>query len=138
MANLIWRILLIDDDEDDQLLVRRMLQSIQCWSVQVVVIASYLSGIEAIQQGSYDAILIDYDLGPKNGLQLIGEAIALGCQTPMIMVTGHSRDEMASKALHAGASEYLTKSELNANLLEHTIRLSIAQKQDEENPHPRQ
>lgn len=132
MANVSWRILLIDDDEDDQLLVGKLLQSIERWSVHIVVAVSYLSGIEAIHQGSYDVILVDYDLGPKNGIELIHEATALGCKAPMIMVSGRGRHEMDLKAVQAGASSYLTKSELNAKLLEHTIRFSIERKQADE------
>ena len=59
------RILLVEDDEDDYVLAR----------------------------DRHDVSLFDYRLGEWTGLELVREAVAEGCETPIILLTG--RDSRA-------------------------------------------
>lgn len=69
--------------------------------------------------------MVDYDLGGKDGIQLIQEAVAKGIKGSFIMVTGRGNREMDVEAMKAGASEYVTKMELSPPLLERVIRYAI-------------
>jgi CheY-like chemotaxis protein len=68
--------------------------------------STYEEGWAMIQAGDYDAVLMDYDLGPKNGLDLIRRAVNNQCRFPIILFTGrgsyevdHASDAVWSSAL---------------------------------------
>lgn len=128
----IWNILLIDDDEDDFLLTREMLSAAQGRTCCLHWAATYEAGHKALEDPDvYDAILIDYDLGPRTGLDLIRQAAASGCPTPLILYTGRGSYEIDLEAMQAGATLYLTKNETTPLLLERSIRYAIERKQIE-------
>ena len=56
----------------------------------------------------------------------------LGLPCPMILLTGMGTYELDMEAMRVGAVDYLSKSELNAGLLERTIRYAIERKQTEQ------
>ena len=126
-----WKILLVDDDEDDYFLTRHMLTEAKHGKYILEWASTYDDGWSKIQAGGYDAVLMDYDLGPGNGLDLIRSAVANGYPFPIILYTGRGSYEVDLQAMHAGAALYLTKNEVNPLLLERSIRYAIERKQYE-------
>ncbi|HEX2979396.1 MAG TPA: response regulator [Anaerolineaceae bacterium] len=131
----VWRILLIDDDEDDFFLTRELLASARQGKFILEWEASYSAGKEALHANEYDAVLVDYDLGIQTGTQLIREMIAEGYRVPFLLMTGRGSYEVDLEAMDAGALDYLPKSEVNAALLERSIRYAIERKRVEEELH---
>lgn len=130
-SNLI-RVLLIDDDEDDYILTRDWFKEFQVASCTLEWVNNYQAGRNAIASGQYDVYLVDYRLGDGNGLELLREAIAHGCTTPIIFLTGQGDREIDIEAMKAGAADYLEKSQLAAPLLERSIRYALERKQNEQ------
>lgn len=118
-------ILLVDDDEDDYILTRGMLIEIYGGRCKVDWVSSWDQAIPHIMKWSHDAYLIDYRLGERNGIDLVREAIELGCQAPIILLTGDGSREVDLEAMRAGASDYLVKSELTAPLLDRALRYAM-------------
>ena len=120
-------ILLIDDDEDAQLLTRAALTAPAADGRRFVVDAclTYEEGIEAIRRNAHDVVLLDYRLGARDGLELLREAIASGCRTPIIMLTGQASAEIDRMALEAGAADFLDKNTISAPLLARAIRYTL-------------
>ena len=81
-------VLLVDDDEDDYLLTRRLLEQGCMDPVSIDWAPSYQRGLLSLLEGAYDVALIDYRLGPDNGVDLVRAVRARGCTTPLIMLTG--------------------------------------------------
>jgi two-component system, cell cycle sensor histidine kinase and response regulator CckA len=75
-----WQILLVDDDEDDFLLTRELLSQIKERKISLVWASSYQAGQECLQSNQFDAVLVDYDLGPHTGIDLIREFSSQGIQ----------------------------------------------------------
>jgi two-component system, cell cycle sensor histidine kinase and response regulator CckA len=121
-------ILLIDDDEDYLVLTRDYLSSIPDTVFIVDWKSGYDDGLAAIMEKRHDIYLVDYHLGGKNGLDLIKEAIGGGCRAPVILLTGQGERQIDLAAIEAGADDYLEKGELNARILERSIRYSIERK----------
>jgi PAS domain S-box-containing protein len=119
-----FRILMIDDRQDQYMLVRDFLSLSTYGTFEVDWAESLASGRSALTRG-YDACLVDYELGDDNGLHLIREVIATQIDVPMILITGHKEREIDIEALRAGAVDYISKSELKPSLLERTIRYAI-------------
>jgi PAS domain S-box-containing protein len=127
-----WRILLVDDDEDDYFLTKQMLKGAQHSKVILEWAPNYSSGEELLNSNRYDAVLVDYDLGSKTGIELIREFEGKGYPSPFILYTGRGSYEIDLEAMQAGATLYLTKNEVSPLSLERFIRYAIEHKEVEE------
>jgi len=127
-----WKILLVEDDREDYLLTKEMLAEARGRKYLLEWASDYESGKQAILLTSFDAILMDYDLGRKSGIDLTREVSALGCKSPIILLTGRGNYEVDMEAMQNGVTDYLSKSESTPSTLERAIRYAILQKQTEE------
>ncbi len=118
-------ILLVDDDEDDYVIVRDLLSDIKHTQYNVSWEPSYDQALSQIRQESFDVYLIDYRLGEKNGLDLLKEAVQIGCKCPIIMLTGQGYPEVDYEAMRIGASDYMVKGKINSQTIERSIRYAI-------------
>ncbi|MEI7729432.1 MAG: response regulator [Verrucomicrobiota bacterium] len=119
------RILLIDDDEDDYLITRDLLQEVERERFNVRWIRTGTEGLEVLRREEVDLCLCDYRLGATNGLDLLRTARSEGIRIPIILLTGQGDREVDMAAMQAGASDYLVKSGLDAAQLERAIRYSL-------------
>jgi signal transduction histidine kinase len=119
------RVLIADDDEDDYILTRDLLLRIGRPRFQLDWTPSYEGALEAIELNQHDVYLFDYHLGHADGLELMREALARGCKAPIILLTGNDNWETDVEAMKAGAADYLVKGQLDARLLERSIRYAL-------------
>ncbi len=119
------RVLIADDDEDDYILTRDLLLRIARPRFQLDWTPSYEGALEAIERNQHDVYLFDYHLGSSDGLQLLREALVRGCKAPIILLTGNDNWETDVEAMKAGAADYLVKGQLDARLLERSIRYAL-------------
>ncbi len=124
------RLLLIEDDEDDFILIRTLLSE-SFEKVKLDWANSYEGGLDALSHLHYDVCLLDYSLGDRTGLELLSEAREKGAGAAVIFLTAHGGNEIDLKALAAGASDYLVKGEINAGTLERSIRYAVERKKAE-------
>ncbi len=131
--NLIWNVLLIDDDEDDYVITRTMVSEAHYRKIELRWVSTYEEGLKEITSGyPYDAVIIDYDLGIKTGLDFVREIVPKECKFPIILLTGRGSYEVDVEAMQAGVSLYLTKDEIDSLLLERGIRYAIEMKRNEQ------
>src|SRR5690554_608297 len=97
-----FHILLVEDDRDDYLIAERLLSKINHSPVELDWKQTVPEGLRALTSKRYDAALIDYRLGPENGLSLIRDASREGVVTPMILLTGQGGDDIDIEAMRAG------------------------------------
>jgi signal transduction histidine kinase len=122
------RILLIDDDEDDAFITRELLEDATQASSQRYELEwkdRYDDGLNAVLRNAYDLVLVDYQLNPGTGRDLIAEARGMGATVPFILLTGLNSGAVDREAMDAGASDFLTKGQTDAALLERSIRYSL-------------
>jgi diguanylate cyclase (GGDEF)-like protein/PAS domain S-box-containing protein len=124
----IIRVLLVDDDEDDFVIVRDLLAEIQDVRYKLEWTSTYNTALHFIAQKKYDVCLFDYCLGEENGLNLLREVSSRGYRVPVILLTGQGAHEIDLAALKAGAADYLLKKDLRSSLLEHAIRYAMERK----------
>jgi DNA-binding response OmpR family regulator len=63
MARSAWRVLLVDDDEDDYFLTREMLAQAQGRKILLDWASDYETAQKKIDTETFDAVLVDYSLG---------------------------------------------------------------------------
>ena len=121
-ANDTLNVLLIEDDEDDFLITRSLLSKAQVIECELTWKSTFDDGLEALLTDQYDACLVDYRLGAHTGLDLLEAANDNGCQTPVILLTGQGDLKIDIEAMEAGAADYLNKNQIDAPLLERSLR----------------
>ncbi|MFN2362072.1 MAG: EAL domain-containing protein [Marinobacter sp.] len=119
------RILLIEDDEDDYLITRDLLQDTSPINVRLDWVDAYQEGVNALETGRYDVALVDLRLGPDSGLDLIGEAKRRNITSPFILLTGQGNEEIDARAVELGAADYLVKGMIDGQTLIRSIRYAI-------------
>jgi signal transduction histidine kinase len=131
LADMIARplsILLIDDDREDYLLTREMLADVSGTVFRIDHAPTYDDGLAALREGRHDAVLLDFRLGGRTGIELLREASDLERRPPVILLTGKGQRETALEALALGASDYLEKAGLSPALLERVILYAMRQR----------
>jgi signal transduction histidine kinase len=126
------KVLLVEDDQDDYLLVLDFLAETAPSKYAVEWKSSYGAGLQALDQGEYDVCLLDYCLGARTGLDFLREPAVKGCKSPIIFLTGQGAYDVDLEAMRAGAADYLIKNQINGPLLERSIRYAIERKRTEE------
>jgi signal transduction histidine kinase/HPt (histidine-containing phosphotransfer) domain-containing protein len=119
------KVLLVEDDEDDVIITRKLLSRIEGTSYPLDSVMSYEAGLEAILKGEHDICLLDYRLGESDGLEFLRQAAEKNCKVPVIILTGVGDREVDLKAARAGASDYMVKGQITTPLLERSIRYAI-------------
>jgi len=124
-------VLLVEDDEDDQLLTREMLSSIEGMQFDVDWVQRFDDAVQALHR-PFDVCLVDYRLGAHNGVEVLQEATRIGVTFPVILLTGQGDREVDLEAMRFGAADFLGKEGLNADQLERSIRYAIERRRSEE------
>jgi signal transduction histidine kinase len=122
------KVLLIEDDEDDMVLVSGLLREIQTVRFELAWESDYERGLARLCAESFDICVLDYRLGARNGVELVGEAGRRGCRVPIILLTSQDDLDVDLAAMNAGAADFLNKGQINAAVLERSIRYSIQQR----------
>jgi len=127
MAKTSVKVLLIEDDEDDVFLAREYLAESAVFKFEMDWESRPEEARKKMVSGAYDIFLIDYRLGSETGLDLIRFSQENGVLTPSILLTGQGDLKVDLDATRFGAADYLVKTELNASMLERSIRYTLSQ-----------
>ena len=119
------RVLLIDDDRMQCLLTKASFAQFRQEKFEVDWADTYEKGLKKLLSGEYTVCLLDYQLGERDGLELIREAIAAGCHVPIIFLTAEKGENIDIQAMEAGALDYLIKGEINTQALERSLRYAL-------------
>ncbi len=125
MSSTICRVLLIDDDEDDYIITRDLLDDVCTQRFDITWSATAEDALARIPTETFDVILVDYFVGGRTGLEIVRLGMESGCTAPMILLTGVGDRELDMAAATAGAADYLEKGKLTAALLDRSIRYAI-------------
>jgi diguanylate cyclase (GGDEF)-like protein len=126
------RVLLVDDDEDDYIMTRDLLDDVRERDYTIEWVPRFEDAVDKIANEQYDIYLFDYRLGEKTGIDLLRYALESGCKAPIILLTGQGDSEIDIEAMKAGAADYLPKNEINSGMLDRSIRYAIQHKRSEE------
>lgn len=109
---------------DDHAIIRDGLKQIFADTDDIVVAGEAADGhhvLTKVRQQDWDALVLDLSMPGKNGLDLIKQIKNEKPGLPILVLSMHSEEQYALRALRAGASGYLTK-ESDSELLIAVIR----------------
>jgi len=100
------RILVIDDDTDICLLLRRFLAKN---GYEVAIAHSGSEGLATLETFRPDLVLTDFKLGDLDGATILGRIKAQFPQVIVLIITGYSDIKVAINVMKQGAYDYITK-----------------------------
>lgn len=101
------RILHVDDDAAFIAVAKQCLE--EQYQFQVDTTSSAEEALKKLENSEYDAIISDYQMPEKNGLELLRALRQQGRDIPFILLTCKSKEEVAIEALNSGVEQYITK-----------------------------
>jgi DNA-binding response OmpR family regulator len=100
------KILVVDDEETTR---RSLADILRLEGAHVKTAAGGEAAIEALQQETFDLILLDLKMPGMDGLDVLRIANRLTPETQVVLLTAHGSLESAIAALRLGAHDYLLK-----------------------------
>lgn len=100
------RILVIDDDTDICLLLRRFLSKN---GYEVAIAQSGQTGLSLLEEFSPDLVMTDFRLGDLDGGQILRKIKERFPEVPVLIITGYSDIKIAIDVMKQGAFDYITK-----------------------------
>ncbi|MEX2220677.1 MAG: response regulator [Candidatus Rokuibacteriota bacterium] len=119
-----FRILLVDDNPDDRLLIRRALTR-EFPDLTITEVGDPEALARAIEDGPFDLVITDYGLGFTDGLALLDTLKAQWPECPVILCTGTLSEEIAVEALRKGLDDYVLKDPRRFMRLPAAVRSAI-------------
>lgn len=102
------RILLIEDNPGDALLVREYLSDADP-SIELIHTTNLKDSVAILKENNIDAILLDLSLPDAQGLETVHKVRALAPHHPIVVLSGISDRETAVMTLQNGAQDFLVK-----------------------------
>lgn len=102
--------------EDDQFLREFYQELLQSEGYQVDIAPDGEIGLQKIQAGGYQLVLLDIMLPKRDGLQILRELKVTPPQTPngqIVILTNLGQDTIIKQCFDLGANGYLIKSAMN-------------------------
>ncbi|OKH33795.1 hypothetical protein NIES2101_39570 [Calothrix sp. HK-06] len=118
------RILLVDDNYDDRLLIAHALEQ-EFPEVQLQEVFRAQDLEEALVLRQFDLAITDYELRWTNGLTVVEAIKNLYPDCPVIMFTGSGTQEIAVEAMKLGLDDYILKSAYHYVRLPAAVKLAL-------------
>jgi PAS domain S-box-containing protein len=106
------RLLLLEDSENDELLIRFQLER-SSTGFHMTRVESEGDLLAALERERWDLVIGDYNLPGFNGLTALAIIRRHDPDLPFIMISGVKGEAFAVEAMRAGAGDYITKDSLS-------------------------
>lgn len=121
----VWNILMVDDDEDDFFIAKKILLEDTVEPFLITWACNYSNALAVLQNQRFDAALVDYDLGTKTGIDLIRAVHLNGCYIPMIIYSGRIQYHGLPDTEPGEYAAFLSKQNVSGPILEQTLLSAI-------------
>jgi DNA-binding NtrC family response regulator len=100
------RIFVVDDDP---LIAQVLKRALGTEGYDVLSETSTADIVPKIVSWAPDVVMLDIRMPERSGMEILGDLIAAGVASPIVMLTADDTAETAVKAMKLGAADYLTK-----------------------------
>ena len=125
------RVLLVEDNQDDVVVMKRVLAGLGASDFALDAASSLAEGIAQLQRQPADIVLLDLSLPDSRGFETLTTLVARVPDVPVVVLTGLCDDATGVEAIRSGAQDYLVKGEFNGVFLMRVIQHAIERKRTE-------
>lgn len=118
-------VLLVEDNAGDVRLIRGLLAHAKEGRFSLECVDGLTSALDRIDEGGIELVLLDLALPDSQGLDTFDQLRARAPGTPVVIMTGLDDEDLAARAVRAGAQDYLVKGNVDCGQLERSIRYAI-------------
>ena len=127
-----FKVLLVEDKIAVAELIQELLLEAKGVRASITRVQRVSEAIEALNQESFDAILLDFSIPDGKGLDTISRFKEYVCKgnsyvcPAIIVLSAIDDEELALGAIYAGAQDYLVKGKIESELLIRSLHYAIA------------
>ena len=125
------RLLLVEDNAGDAVLVREMLRTALEDRVDLVQVEAVSDACAQVGEIEPACVLLDLSLPDAVGLEAVTQMQAAAPDIPIVVLTGLDDEHLALNAVQHGAQDYLIKGRVDEVLISRSIRYAIERKRAE-------
>lgn len=111
MQSRLLRVLIVEDNPDDALLMIRQLKR-EGFDLRETVVDTCEQLSSHLASAEFDVVLSDYNLGASNGQDCLSKVRELKPDLPFILVSGKIGEEAAVELMKQGAQDFVLKDQL--------------------------
>jgi two-component system, NarL family, sensor histidine kinase UhpB len=127
MSEKIIKIILVEDNPGDALIIKEMLKEIYENKFILEHFQRVSDGLEHLNE-DYDIMLLDLNLPDSQGIETFNTMNRHAPELPIIILTGLVDEDLAINIVSEGAQDYLVKGQIDKQLLSRSIKYSIERK----------
>ena len=125
------RVLLLEDNPADARLIQEAVFEAADAGVELVHITRLASALEQLEAGDVDLLLLDLSVPDSHGFETFTKAQTSAGEVPIVVLSGTDDEDLAVRAVRAGAQDYLVKGHVDGNLLIRAMRYAIERQRAE-------
>lgn len=114
------RILLVEDNRTDSILIQYKLESMLP-NAQIMVVATIHEAYKAYKEHDFDLILLDLNLPDTFGANAVSQIKRFSRDAPIVVLTGYANPVTIDDVMSQGADHVSQKAELMSPEFENTI-----------------
>lgn len=126
------KVLLVEDNPDDALLVQEMIRARGAGQFELSVERTLVDSLNRLKKESFDLILLDFNLPDSRGIATMKNLQKEASHLAIVVITGMDEEAVALEALKNGAEDFLVKSEFDGSLLIRSARYAVERKRSED------
>ena len=127
-----YRLLLVEDNPADARMVQLALEEVASAHFDIVNAVSLDGALMALNDGSFDAVLLDLSLPDAMGLEALERVQKRVPSVPVVVFSGNHDEELAVEAVHQGAQDYLVKGHGDGHVITRVVRYAKERKRSED------
>ncbi len=125
------QVLLVEDNATDALLVEDELAHTKGARFSVVHLDHLSAALARLKVQHFDVVLLDLSLPDSHGFETFTRLHGAVAEVPIVVLSGRADEDLAVKAVQAGAQDYLVKGRLGEDVLPRSIRYAIERQRSE-------
>jgi two-component system NarL family sensor kinase len=126
------KILLVEDNPGDVLLIREMLKEANTTFAALEDTPSLMTAVERLAKGGIDAVLLDLGLPDSQGMSTFVKLHHQFPRTPIVVLTGLIDEDLGLQAVREEAQDYLIKGKVDSQWLCRAILCAVERMQGKE------
>lgn len=129
------RILLVEDNPGDALLIETALESSQDPPFELHLSNRLAPALERLRGENFGVVLLDLNLPDSFGFETVTSVQKVVPRTPVVIITGNVDEAFARAAVQAGVQDYIVKDEVRSHNLQRSILFAMERKRTENDLH---